>query len=64
MDVDRLLHNKKHFAELEDSDVEMFLRERKFRSEHLNMEFKNAFPQKPGVDLNCSSNLEGWISSI
>lgn len=46
MDLDRLIHEKKHFAELEDSDVEAFLRERKFKSEHLNIEFKNGFPEK------------------
>jgi predicted HTH transcriptional regulator len=44
--LDRIIHDKKHFAELEDGDVEMFLRERKFGSEHLNIEFKEAFPQK------------------
>jgi len=48
MDVDRLIHVSKHFAELEDADIGVFLRERKFRSEHLNIEFKSAFPQKPG----------------
>src|SRR5690349_1604953 len=46
MELDRLIHEKKHFAELEDADVERFLRERKFKSEHLNIEFKAAFPQK------------------
>ncbi|MGA8271027.1 MAG: ATP-binding protein [Candidatus Sulfotelmatobacter sp.] len=46
MDLDRLIHEKKHFAELEDSDVETFLRERKFGSEHLNIEFKTCFPEK------------------
>jgi hypothetical protein len=48
MDLDRLIHEKKHFAELEDADVELFLRERKFRAEHLSIEFKNAFPERPG----------------
>jgi Schlafen, AlbA_2 len=48
MDLDRLIHGTKHFAELDDNDVESFLRERKFHAEHLNIEFKNAFPQKPG----------------
>ena len=46
MDIDRLIHDKKHFAELDDADIEVFLRERKFRSEHLNVEFKALFPQK------------------
>ena len=48
MDLDKLIHEKKHFAELEDADLEMFLRERKFRSEHLNIEFKSGFPERPG----------------
>jgi hypothetical protein len=46
MDLDRFIHERKHFAELEDSDVEVFLRERKFGSEHLNIEFKTGFPEK------------------
>lgn len=46
MDLDRLIHAEKHFAELDDSDIETFLRERKFGSEHLNVEFKSAFPQR------------------
>lgn len=48
MELDRLIHEKKHFAELDDTDVETFLRERKFQSEHLNIEFKSGFPQKLG----------------
>jgi hypothetical protein len=48
MDLDRLIHETKHFAELADCDVGRFLQERKFRTEHLNIEFKHAFPQKPG----------------
>jgi hypothetical protein len=48
MDLDKLIHEKKHFAELEDSDVERFLQERKFRAEHLNIEFKSAFSERPG----------------
>jgi hypothetical protein len=46
MDLDRLIHEKKHFAELDDADVETFLRERKFGTEHLNIEFKSGFPEK------------------
>jgi Putative DNA-binding domain len=46
MDIDKLIHEKKHFAELDDGDVETFLRQRKFRTEHLNIEFKRAFPEK------------------
>lgn len=46
MDLDRLIHDTKHFAELEDSDVEAFLHERKFKSEHLSIEFKARFPRK------------------
>lgn len=48
MDLDRLIHREKHFAELDDSDIETFLRERRFGSEHLNIEFKSAFPQRQG----------------
>lgn len=47
MDLDRLIHERRHFAELDDDDVAVFLRERKFGSEHLNVEFKNGFPEKP-----------------
>ena len=46
MELDRLIHERKHFAELEDRDVEVFLHERKFGSEHLNVEFKTGFPEK------------------
>jgi hypothetical protein len=48
MTLDALLHATKHFAELEDADIEAFLRERKFKSEHLNIEFKRSFPLKGG----------------
>ncbi len=44
MDLDRILHEKKNFAELIDEDVKTFLSERRFRSEHLNLEFKREFP--------------------
>lgn len=46
MNLDRILHEKKQFAELADEDIELFLRERRFRSEHLNLEFKSVFPLK------------------
>jgi hypothetical protein len=46
MNIDRLIHEKKNFAELDDKDVETFLRERKFNSEHLGIEFKSIFPPK------------------
>lgn len=46
MDLDRILHDRKNFAELDDADVESFLRNRAFRSEHLNLEFKSQFPTK------------------
>ncbi|MGA8621040.1 MAG: ATP-binding protein [Candidatus Sulfotelmatobacter sp.] len=46
MDLDRLLREKKHLAELDDTDIETFLRDRKFRAEHLNIEFKSGFPEK------------------
>lgn len=46
MDLDRILHDQKNFAELEDADIERFLTSRAFGSEHLNLEFKSKFPQK------------------
>ncbi|HEX3102932.1 MAG TPA: ATP-binding protein [Terriglobales bacterium] len=46
MDLDRIIHEKKNFAELDDADLEAFLRNRSFRSEHLNLEFKSEFPRK------------------
>jgi hypothetical protein len=46
MELDRILHSKKHFGELEDADIEKFLEDRAFGSEHLNLEFKSQFPQK------------------
>jgi hypothetical protein len=46
MDLDRILHDKKNFAELDDADIEAFLSSRAFGSEHLNLEFKSQFPQK------------------
>jgi hypothetical protein len=44
MDLNRLFHITKTFAELLDEDIELFLRERRFRHEHLNLEFKQQFP--------------------
>lgn len=46
MNLDRLIHEAKNFAELTNSDVEDFLRKRPFGSENLNIEFKQEFPQK------------------
>ena len=46
MNVNRLLHLTKTFAELLDEDIALFLRERTFRREHLNLEFKMAFQGK------------------
>ena len=46
MTLDAIIHATKHFAELDDGDIEAFLRERKFKSEHLNLEFKRTFPLK------------------
>ena len=46
MELDRIIHESKNFAELEDSDIEEFLRKRAFNSEHLNLEFKSEFPKK------------------
>jgi hypothetical protein len=48
MNLDRLIHESKNFAELADADIEVFLRNRLFRSENLNIEFKQGFPQKQG----------------
>ncbi len=47
MNLDRLIHPDKNFAELTDVDVELFLSVRAFGSENLNIEFKQQFPQKP-----------------
>ncbi len=46
MDLDRILHEKKLFAELVDQDLEDFLRDRPFGREHLNLEFKVEFPYR------------------
>ena len=46
MDLNRLFHNAKTFAELNDQDVERFLQERTFGREHLNLEFKREFPTR------------------
>src|SRR2546428_11809117 len=48
MNLDRILHEKKHFAELTDEDIEIFLAARKVNTEHLNLEFKAEFPTKNG----------------
>lgn len=48
MNLDRLLHASKTFGELTDADVETCLRERQFQREHLNLEFKVAFPIRSG----------------
>jgi hypothetical protein len=47
MNLDRLIHPSKNFAELTDADVDQFLTVRAFGSENLNIEFKQQFPQKP-----------------
>ncbi len=46
MELDRIIHDKKNFAELGDIDIETFLRERRFGSEHLSLEFKSEFPAR------------------
>ena len=46
MTLDKILHGQKNFGELEDIDIEEFLKVRAFRSEHLNLEFKRQFPLK------------------
>lgn len=70
MDLDKILHDKKNFAELDDADIESFLRKRAFRSEHLNLEFKSQFKQKTNAKYDiraiCSyivglANEEGGI---
>jgi hypothetical protein len=71
MSLDGIIHATKHFAELDDGDVEIFLRDRRFRSEHLNLEFKRSFPLKgkgPKYDIKeiCKyivglSNEEGGL---
>ena len=43
MELDRIIHDKKNFVELDDIDIETFLRERRFGSEHLSLEFKSEF---------------------
>lgn len=49
MDLDHILHDKKHFAELTDDDIRSFLEHRAFRSEHLSLEFKSEFPARSGA---------------
>jgi len=70
MDLDRILHEKKNFAELGDADLEEFLRERRFGTEYLNLEFKSGFPrienQKFDIRKICKyivgfSNEEGGL---
>jgi len=46
MNLDAIIHPSKNFAELDEADIEAFLRERIFRTEHLNLEFKSTFPEK------------------
>lgn len=48
MDLTRIFHETKTFAELTDQDVEKFLQDRVFRREHLNLEFKQVFPIRTG----------------
>ncbi|MGB2633571.1 MAG: ATP-binding protein [Candidatus Acidiferrum sp.] len=46
MDLDKILHGQKNFGEMEDADIEQFLKAKAFGAEHLNLEFKGQFPQK------------------
>jgi hypothetical protein len=46
MDLDKILHGQKNFGEMEDADIEQFLKARTFGAEHLNLEFKSQFPQR------------------
>jgi len=48
MELDRIIHEKKNFAELDDADIEAFLRKRSFNTEHLHLEFKRDFPRREG----------------
>src|SRR6266404_9564004 len=48
MDLDKILHGQKNFGEMDDADIEQFLKARAFGAEHLNLEFKSQFPQKSG----------------
>ncbi len=46
MDLDKILHAQKNFGEMDDLDIEQFLKARVFGAEHLNLEFKSQFPQR------------------
>ncbi|HMD99830.1 MAG TPA: ATP-binding protein [Terriglobia bacterium] len=48
MNIDRIIHPLKSFAELDDSDVAVFLGDRAHKSERRNLEFKSAFPERNG----------------
>jgi hypothetical protein len=69
MDINRIIHPVKNFAELDDSDVAAFLRDRAFKLDHLNLEFKSAFPvngDKYGIQEICRhivgfSNEQGGL---
>ena len=48
MNLDGIIHARKNFGEIDDTDVAAFLRRKDFKSEYLNLEFKSIFPQKGG----------------
>lgn len=70
MEIDRILHEKKNFLELNNDDIENFLKTREFNNEHLGLEFKSNFPKFKSGKFNfkkiCSyivgfSNSEGGL---
>lgn len=69
MNLDRIIHPVKSFADLDDEDVTAFLRDRTFGSENSNLEFKSAFPvggNKSGARETCQLivgflNAEGGL---
>jgi hypothetical protein len=48
MNADTMISPVKDFADLDDSDVAAFLRDRPFRSEGIKPEFRDKFPEKDG----------------
>jgi hypothetical protein len=59
MNLDRILHEKKRFAELADEDIELFLRERRFRVKSWFF-CKNAGRREPlSSQATCGSTFAG-----
>jgi hypothetical protein len=69
MNVDNIIHPARSFAELDSEDVTAFLRDRTFKPERLNLEFKSAFPCKDQrydtgeicKDIVAFSNAQGGV---